>query len=207
MLKYYVIDTETTGLSAKMHEMTEIGIIRCEDRVQLHRCIKCEHPETANFDALRVTKKTMADLEKGQSRAEVVAECNKFFAEDGATPVGRVIIGHNIQFDRKFMHALWESQGETFPASLWLDTIALTKVYMKKVGIKSRKTNLHAACEYVGIKKFADAHNAKVDSRNTFLLHRDLVEVKKIDYLPLIKTVPHEVDTSESELDPDLLDL
>lgn len=206
MLKFYVIDTETTGLSSTMHEMTEIGIIRCEDRVQLHRLIKCEHPERANFDALKVTKKTMADLRKGNDKAAVVAECNKFFSEDGATPAGRVIIGHNIQFDRKFLHALWDSQGSVFPANLWLDTIALTKVYMKKVGIKSRKTNLHAACDYAGIKKLSDAHNAKVDSRNTYLLHRDLVEVKGIDYLPFIKTVPHIVDTLDSELDPDLLD-
>lgn len=207
MLKFYVIDTETTGLSAQMHEMTEIGIIRYEDRVQLHRLIKCEHPERASFDALKVTKKTMADLRRGNEKSAVVAECNKFFNEDGVTPAARVIVGHNIQFDRKFLHALWDSQGSVFPANLWLDTIALTKVYMKKVGINSRKTNLHAACDYVGIKKLSDAHNAKVDSRNTFLLHRDLVEVKGIDYLPLIKTIPHIIDTCDSELDPDLLDL
>lgn len=208
MLHFYVIDTETTGLSDKYHEMTEIGIIRYTDRVQLHRCIKCDHPERANFDALKVTKKTMADLRKGHSKAEVIAECNKFFAEDGATPDARVIVGHNIiSFDKRFLHAFWDSQGEVFPANLWLDTIALTKVYMKKVGINSRKTNLHAACDYVGIKKLSEAHNAKVDSRNTFLLHRDLVEVKNIDYLPHIKTHPHIVDTLDSELDPDLLDL
>ena len=207
-LHYYVIDTETTGLKANYHEMTEIGIIRCTDRVQVHRCIKCENPERANFDALAITKKTMDDLSQGFERSAVVAECNKFFNEDGATPSARVIIGHNIGFDRRFLHALWESQGQEFPAHLWLDTIDLTKAYLKIIGIKTRKVNLHASCDYVGIKKISEAHNAKVDSRNTYLLHRDLVEIKNIDYLPFIKTIVHSINSSTEEegLDPSLLD-
>ena len=49
---YYVIDTETTGLRQNYHEMTEIGIIRAVDRVQLWKPIKCENPQNASFDAL-----------------------------------------------------------------------------------------------------------------------------------------------------------
>ena len=63
-LKFYVIDTETTGLKSGYHEMTEIGIIRCEDRVQLWRQIKCVYPERANIDALMITKKTLSATTK-----------------------------------------------------------------------------------------------------------------------------------------------
>ncbi len=209
-LKFYVIDTETNGLKANYHEMTEIGIIRCADRVQLHRKLRCLNPERSSFDALAITKKTLADLESGNEREDVVAECERFFNEDGATSAHRVIIGHNIPFDRKFLHALWESCGKKFPADLWLDTIALTKEYAKKIGLVKPKVNLHAACDIVGIKKLSDAHNAKVDSRNTFLLHKDLVEVKNIDYLPFIKTAIHNFSTSQFSdegLDPSLLDI
>lgn len=210
-LHYYVIDTETTGLKANYHEMTEIGIIRSSDRVQLHRCIKCEYPERASFDALAITKKTMADLDRGFDKAAVVAECDKFFSEDGATPSARVIVGHNINtFDRKFLYALWSSQGKEFPAHLWLDTIDLTRAFLKLNGIKTRKVNLHASCDYVGINKISEAHNAKVDSRNTYLLHKALVEDKKIDYLPFIKTAVHSLsaDSGDDEgLDPSLLDI
>jgi DNA polymerase III epsilon subunit-like protein len=195
-LFYYVIDTETTGLSCGYHEMTEIGIIRASDRVQLHRCIKCEHPERASYDALRITKKTMADLDRGHNKADIVAECNRFFAEDGGTPSHRVIVAHNSPFDRRFLHALWKSENQAFPANLWLDTIPLTKEYAKKLGIaKSEKQrfDLQSSCDLVGIKKLADAHNAKVDSRNCYLLHRKLAEEKGINYLPFIKTVVHEV--------------
>lgn len=211
-LHYYVIDTETTGLKAGYHEMSEIGIIRYTDRVQLWRQIVCENPERANFDALAITKKTLADLANGYDKKTVVAECNKFFAEDGAQPAGRVVIAHNHSFDKKFLHALWESVGEVFPVNLWLDTMTLTREYAKKQGILKPKVNLHASCDLVGIKKISEAHNAKVDSRNTYLLHRALVEEKNIDVLPFIKTAAHAVTQSDAPtdddgLDPSLLDL
>lgn len=56
-LHYYIVDVETTGLSAKIHEVNEISIIRCSDRMQFTQFIRCEHPNTANFDALKVTRK------------------------------------------------------------------------------------------------------------------------------------------------------
>jgi DNA polymerase III epsilon subunit-like protein len=220
-LQFYVIDTETTGLKAGYQEMTEIGIIRCTDRVQLWRQIKCLYPERANFDALAITKKTMSDLERGYDREAVVAECEKFFTEDGLTPAHRCIVAHNAPFDRKFLHALWQDCGKEFPAHLWLDTIALTRQFLKEAGIeadhkakglKKPPVNLHAACDWVGVKKISEAHNAKVDSRNTYLLHRNLIEEKQINYLPFVKTAVHTIamqvpGDDEGGLDPSLLDL
>ena len=221
-LLYYVIDTETTGLKANFHEMTEIGIIRCTDRVQLWRQIKCEYPERANFDALAITKKSLSDLENGHSKEEVVAAAEKFFEEDGATPAHRCIVAHNAPFDRKFLHALWEQCGKAFPANLWLDTISLTKDFIKtadtsqlttvKTATGRISTQLHACCDMVGVKKLSEAHNAKVDSRNTYLLWKHLVQEKKVDYLPFIKTEVHvvkpPVTTDDTDgLDPSLLDI
>ncbi len=217
-LVYYVIDTETTGLKSNFHEMTEIGIVRVVDRVQLWRQIRCEYPERANFDALAITKKSMADLEKGFNKEKVVEESDKFFNEDGLTPHHRCIVAHNAAFDRKFLHALWEQCGKQFPANLWLDTISLTKEFLRKTDNSQLKivktasgrvsTQLHACCDMMGIKKLSEAHNAKVDSRNTYLLYRNLIEEKKVDYLPFIKTEIHNlIASSEEGLDPSLLDL
>jgi DNA polymerase III epsilon subunit-like protein len=211
-LSYYIIDTETSGLKAGYHECTEIGIIRATDRVQLWRNIKCDYPERANFDALAITKKTMADLERGSSKEQVVEECNKFFNEDGLTPAHRCIVGHNIfSFDKRFLHALWESVGKEFPAVLWLDTIPMTKLYAKQIGLVKPKVNLHAACDIAGVKKLSDSHNAKIDSRNSYLLWKSLVDDKKIDYLPFIKTAAHAYSAApqadDDGLDPALLDL
>jgi DNA polymerase III alpha subunit (gram-positive type) len=209
-IQYYVIDTETTGLRCGYHECTEIGIIRATDRVQLWRQIKCEYPERASFDALAITKKTLADLSNGFDKEKVVEECNKFFAEDGLTPQHRCIIGHNIfSFDKRFLFALWESVGKEFPGTMWLDTIPMTKKYAKDIGLVKPKVNLHAACDIVGVKKISEAHNAKVDSRNSYLLWKNLVEDKKVDHLPFMKTAAHLINVNQNDdegLDPALLD-
>jgi hypothetical protein len=63
----------------------------------------------------------------------------------------------------------------------------------------------------VGVKKISEAHNAKVDSRNTYLLHRNLIDEKKVDHLPFIKTAIHAIakdtNTDDDSLDLSLLDL
>lgn len=212
-LQYYIIDTETTGLKANYHEINEISIIRCTDRIQLTEFIKCDYPERANFDALAITKKNLADLEKGNSKEYVIDRVDKFLNEDGLTPAHRCFIAHNYSFDQRFLHALYEQINRRCPVDLWLCTMALTKQYAKQIGLVKPKVNLHAACDIMGIKKLSDAHNSKVDSRNTYLLHRSLVEDKKVDYLPFIKTAVHIVNTTPSldddgnGLDPALLDI
>jgi DNA polymerase III epsilon subunit-like protein len=202
------MDLETTGLSSANHEVTEISIIRATDRVQLSKNVRCEKPWTASWDALQITGKTLADLEQGDAKAQVIEECEKFFAEDGLTPAHRCIVGHNIYaFDRKFLHAFWGSIEKEFPAHLWLDTIPMIKAYTKQIGLIKPKHNLHAACDIVGVKKFAQAHTAKMDSRNSYLLWKDLVEEKKMNYLSFIRTEPHILVSLEDEhLDPSLLD-
>jgi DNA polymerase III epsilon subunit-like protein len=209
MIKYYIIDTETTGLRVNYHEVNEISIIRCDDRVQLTKFIKCEFPERANFDALAITNKTMADLEKGDSKEAVIESVDKFLAEDNLTPGHRCFIAHNWTFDKRFIHDLYAKVGKQCPVNMWLCTMALTKEYAKKTGLVKPKVNLHAACDILGIKKISSAHASKVDSRNTYLLWKSLTEDKKVDYLPFIKTAVHSTSSSDDGegLDPDLLDL
>lgn len=207
-VKYYTIDIESNGLKSSYHEAIEISIIRNSDRVQLTKFIKCKHPERSNWDALRITNRTMEDLNVGEDLADVVETCDKFFNSDGLTPTHRCIVGHNIiSFDKRFLYAMWAECGKQFPANLWLDTITLTKEYMKKQGIKTRKFNLHASCDMVGIKKFSTAHTSKIDTRNTYLLWKCLTEEKNIDYLPFIKTFVHILDIPDDEgLDLSLLE-
>jgi DNA polymerase-3 subunit epsilon len=217
-LQYFIIDIESTGLSSSYHEVNEISIIRCSTKVQLTEFIKCDYPERANIDALRITNKTLADLEQGNTKEYVIDKMNKFLNEDELTPAHRCFIAHNAPFDRRFLHALYEKVGKKCPVDLWLCSMALTKAYAKQIGLIKPKVNLNAAMDIVGIKKFAGAHASQVDSRNTYLLHRDLVENKKVDYLPFIKTFIHQYqdpaaalaaldDDNDVGLDPTLLDI
>ena len=215
-IHYYVTDVETTGLKSGYQEMTELGIVKALNKVQLYRKIKCEYPERASMDALKVTNKTFTDLLQGMNKKDVVAEANKFFAEDGQRPAARCIIGHNVQFDRKFLFALWESVGEEFPAHLWLDTITLTQAFIDisdPATLKITKTatgkiskKLNHALELVDIPKLSAQHDAKSDSQNTFLLWRRLTQEKGIDHLPHHKMVIHKFKEDERK-DIDDLDM
>ena len=177
-IQYYCIDTETNGLIAKnlFHEVLQISIIRCKDKVQLTKYIKCEKPENSSLDALRITGKTIADIVQGISKEGAVETCNKFFNEDGLTPNHRCIIGHNIiSFDKRFLHELWSQTNSIFPANLWLDTMQMFKHYMKTNGFpKNRKSNLDFACQTMNIKKQGITHSAKGDSQNTYLLWKKI---------------------------------
>jgi len=205
-LSYFVVDLETNGLSSFVHEPTEISIIRCSDKVQLTKMIKVKHPEKSSWDALKITGKTIADLSNGDDLIDTVNLCDKFIKEDGLTPAHRCIIGHNIiSFDKKFLHIMWANANKEFPINLYLDTIALTRAFAKREGIKTRKFNLQASCEMViGIKKYAGSHGSKIDTRNTYLLWKALVEEKNIDYLPFIKNYPHYLNGAPEELEEDL---
>jgi DNA polymerase III epsilon subunit-like protein len=206
-VEYYCLDLETTGLG-KDHEVVEISVIRCRDKVQITRFIAAEHPERASLDALAICNKTMNDLKIGTSKEEAVDDVEKFLNEDGSTPAHRCIVGHNIiNFDLRFLHALWTKCGRTFPANMFLDTMQMARQAAKGMGIVKPKVNLQASCDLFGIKKTATFHNSKMDTRNTFFLWKKLVEEINLDYLPMIKTLPHVVKSSEQMSDIDSLDL
>lgn len=209
-LKFYTIDTETSGLSAGYAEITEISIIREEDRVQLFRKVKCEYPERASLEALKITNKTMADLLQGDDKRKVVEDCNRFFEQDGLTRAHRCIVAHNFSFDKKFCHALWESVGMEFPADLWLCTMAMTRVHVKNTGIdienkknglKKQGVNLQASLDFLGVKKVAGLHNARDDGKNAYLLKKALIETANIDHLSLMQTHVHTIASNKSPSD------
>lgn len=189
-LVFYILDTETTGLNIVNHEIVEISIIRCKDKVQLSKIIRAKWPYNASLDALKITHKTLADLNNGISHPEAIEATEQFFADDGGTPNHRVIIAHNSPFDRKFLFKMWERENKIFPANLWLDSIQLMREYAKNCGIIKPKVNLTASLEMLKIASKDRMHSAMGDARNTYRLWTKLIQEHNIDYLPFIKKIP-----------------
>jgi DNA polymerase III epsilon subunit-like protein len=199
-IHYYIIDLETTGLSSIYHEITEVSIIRCVDKVQLSEMVRCDHPERASYDALRITGKSIEDLKNGISKAEIIEKIDRFLQKDGVTRAHRCFVGHNaIAFDKKFLHQLYSIYNKQCPVDLWMDTMLMVKHFIKERGIKT-KVNLHASCDLLGIKKYSTAHSAKSDTRNTYLLWKNLLEVQNMNHLPFIKTAVHDLVLNTSDL-------
>ncbi len=198
-LKYYIIDTETTGLSAGYHEIIEISIIRSEDRNQISKFIKAEFPQRASPEALKITNKSIKDLLGGESKEKVVEAIDLFLSQDNCSPEHRVFVAHNAPFDRRFCHALWGSVGKTFPANCWLDTKTLVKETLIKRGIsKPKDLTLKGSMEKIGAKAYEGEHNAIVDSRNCYLLWKKAME-SNVNYLPHIKRTPHSKGNSDDD--------
>lgn len=195
-LMYYVIDTETTGLG-KQHEIVELSAIRYSDRVQFSRTIKALNPKLASWDALQVTGKTYADLSNGGPQEDAIYGLEEFFSRDGLTPEYRAVVAHGCNFDMRFLHALWDKHERSFPAVLWLDTVAMSKRLAAQMGYPKAKVKLDLALDLFGIKKLGGLHTAKGDSRNTYFLFQHLLN-SGIEYLDLIKRIPHrEIPTND----------
>ncbi len=192
MLNYYVLDTETNGLSTQVHEIFQLSIIRCVDRHQLSKYIKIDHPEKSSPQALEITGKTIADLRFGDPKKTVVDKVDEWLAEDGGTAEDRCIVGHNIAFDRRFVHALWGSLNKKFQANNWLDTENIAKSWALKFGIeRPKRLSLKAAVELTKVKAVPGAHDAISDARNTYMIWK-CGKDEDIDNLLHIKRLAHE---------------
>lgn len=199
-ISYYIVDTETNGLKAGWHEVTEISIVRCSDRTQLTRRIKCSHPERSNDIALEITGKTIPDLLKGETKIDVVKRCNEFFAEDGKDPEHRCMVAHRASFDVSHCHSLWSEANEVFPANHWMDTIKFAQDWSKHIGVlpeeKTKSGNpsfkLASVLKFAGIKAMPGQHNAGSDARNTYLFWKKGMELG-INHLPSVKPYRHKL--------------
>lgn len=206
-LEFYVVDTETTGLLVNHHEIIELSVVRCSNKTQLSRQIKALNPKNASYDALNITGKTIQDLYKGITKQEAMTDLENFLNEDGLTSAHRCIIAHQASFDRRFLHALWQQFGKSFPADLWLCSLALSKRHAEALGYKKAKLKLRLpnAIELFGLQKVGTLHNAKDDSMNTFTLWQYLMD-SNVEYLDLIQRFPHNKKDEPKENLNDLLE-
>lgn len=222
-INYYILDTETTGLSVDYHEINQISVLRVSDSVQFSTSIKVKKPNFYNAGALEVQGIRPSDLRKGIPIEEAVESIDMLLAEDGKTKAHRCIVAHNAPFDRKFVHRAWDNVGKEFPADLWLCTQSFAKRYVKKHGgmkvaqaqvsggvdgIKKDKAGnlkpkfgLDNFMIGVGLNPTAGAHRAEIDVQNTQVLYNWLMN-SNTEHVSLIKRVPHK-EISVNDLDID----
>lgn len=99
---YAIIDTETTGLSAKNEKITEIAIIIHDGEKEVDRFQTLINPERSI--PFRITQLTGINN-------QMVAGAPKFF--EVAKKIlqlteGKIIVGHNVNFDYNFIRAEFE---------------------------------------------------------------------------------------------------
>lgn len=178
----YVIDTETTGLDAKEHDIIELSV--CRFRMsnpdlaeQKTWCLKALNPISISDEALAINKHKREDIlhftkfgrETYKEPNQVVAEIERWILSDDVSVMDRIIAGQNIRFDINAMQELWKKVGsyDTFPFDLKknrriVDTIMLTTIIDLCVGRRRKHYNLGSLVKSFNVTK-RRAHRAEDD--------------------------------------------
>jgi DNA polymerase-3 subunit epsilon len=162
------IDTETTGLDARRHEIIEVAIIKEFPDGRLEEWstkVAPQHLEVAEEIALRIN---------GYQDHPELWEGAPTFDEIAATVAARlddcILVGHNVSFDLDFLNeALRKAKSGAKLPYHKIDTVTLAFEHLVPQGLKS--LSLDRIREFYGWPKDG-AHTALVDARDCRRLYR-----------------------------------
>lgn len=122
---FTVFDTETTGLSANMNKLIEIGATKLKDGMVIdsyQTFINIDEPIGEFTTSL--TGITTEDVEGGQPLRDALLEFKKFCD-------GTVLVAHNAKFDMQFMNSCYKQELNYVIDNPVIDTMELSR-YLNK---------------------------------------------------------------------------
>lgn len=176
------VDVETTGLSAGVDEIIEIGAVKIENGVLKERYrsfLKPLHALPTRITEL--TGITGEMLRNARTAEEVLPE---FLAFAGMFP----LLGHNLPFDYSFLKAACEKQKLSFERK-GIDTLRLARILQPSL----EKKTLTAMAEFYGVNP-GQAHRAEDDAVSCAEIYLKMLETfgkdpqKQELFLPQILT-------------------
>ena len=179
-MRRLVIDTETTGLSPQINKTLTVGLLLIDVEKDFLDIIDSSHI-FIKHNNYNTTKEAMdinkIDLEKHELHAippiKACSQINSFINKHilHETP----LIGHNIQFDRGFLHALFD-QGETSHKFNYRyeDTMWMWRNLQGKNLVPSGGSTLQNVANYFKID-YTKAHDALADCKITAKVYHKLL--------------------------------
>lgn len=174
---FYVADSETTGLDDRVQDIIELSIYRLSDETQKTWFLKPLNPDNMQDAALRINGHKKEDLlhqtkfgrETYLDPSKVIIEIENWMMEDGVPATHRILVGHNVSFDRSFMEQLWikcESK-DSFPfGRKYLDTMVVELFLDVCKGQMAEGYSLNNLNKKYGVKN-EKAHSAAADTKAT----------------------------------------
>lgn len=145
------IDIETTGLETGIAEITEIGFVRMTQDWEHELCkfsikVKPTHMETASPKALEVFGWVPEAWEHA-------VDLRTAMSWTSALSMGSIPMGHNVQFDLKFLNYEWSQLGIPLPwvTSEYICTMAMVAPLARRRLIQNKK--LDSACAYFNVER------------------------------------------------------
>lgn len=157
---YAVLDLETTGLSPSSDRIVEICVLLIDASGREERClVSYVHPGVSiPAEVSRIHGITDAEVANAPSMERLVEGVNRVLA-------GRIIVGHNVGFDLKFLEANGVRR-----SSPVMDTLPMARVLLP--GLSNHK--LVTLRELFGIET-GTAHRAEADVRATWEIAKRLM--------------------------------
>ena len=168
-MKYLVIDTETTGLDPRAHELLSLGAIVMIDGViveSVHVKIKPRNIDNADPQALQVNGYTPYRWKNAIDGEYAVSIIKHFFLSHQDA----VLVGHNVGFDIRFLQAFADEFNNKFMIPTpYIDTRDVCRVNLAPYGLQSM--SLDNICEFLGWKR-RKAHTALSDCEDCIKILR-----------------------------------
>lgn len=184
---FYGCDTETTGLDHIKNDIIEISLYRLSDDIQKTWLIKPININNIEIDALRINGHLLEDL-KGETKHgrdayqdanKVIIEIENWLSEDDAITANRVLIGHNINFDKNMIEQLWFkcNASDSFPfGRRVLDTMQIALMMDFAQNNFDEAYSLKNLAKKHGVIN-AKAHSAESDTKCTVDIFRKQAEI------------------------------
>jgi DNA polymerase III epsilon subunit family exonuclease len=167
--KYLILDVETTGLSAKKHEIIEISALKIEEReikAEFHAFVKAKAPVPPSITELTGISNEMLERE-GREITDVLPGFLEFA---GNLPV----VSHNADFDYGFLRSACERCSLPLFSNKYVDTLTLARRLIDDV----KNYKLTTLLDYFGIEKNC-VHRSTDDCLNTKQLYEKLIELQQ----------------------------
>ena len=169
---FILVDTETTGIDEKKHQILEVGILVIKDlKVVGEFEVKIKHNEyTITSKAMQANKINILEHEKdaffeNEATEKILKFLNKYKSE---TDEGYIVIGQNVQFDIKFLEAMFlrtfkikEYRQVVSYRTLDIMQLAIIKNIESKIRIK--KQDLDSILKELEIEIPEKRHRALID--------------------------------------------
>ena len=155
-VQFCVVDTETTGLSAYNNSIIEIGIVLVKNlRIskKYHSVVNPGRFIPANITLL--TGITNEEVEDAPFFEDIADEISEFINE-------KVIVAHNLSFDKSFLRKEFLSTENVLPKVPELCTVKLARKVFPELSSKSLKS----VCKHLKVKN-SNAHRALSDAEVT----------------------------------------
>lgn len=164
---FVVVDIETTGLSyLGGDKITEIGAVKIVDGKIVDKFQTLINPERRISEEITKLTGISEDMVKDMPTFDkIIPDFFKYAA-------GSIIVGHNLDFDYKFIKFYAKEQGYTFKNE-GIDTLPFAREVVPR--LKNHKLN--TVCDHFSIEFLH--HRALSDAHATAKLFLELVRIKK----------------------------